>query len=185
MKYVVVHGLAVILLTGCVGKGDEIPGPEPVSNSYAMGFETERTGEFTLVKVHDPWQNSRDVTFNYVLAKKGVAVPDSLGKLPCIRVPVARVVALSTTHLAMIEALGQSNTICGISGMDLVYSPVLTRRIRDRELPDVGFEENLNYETIVSLDPDVLFLYGIQSNSRIISTEMRKPRITGLPRSTC
>jgi iron complex transport system substrate-binding protein len=165
----------IILVSACRG-GNTGDSPEiPDSNSYASGFEIRREGEFTLLMVHDPWQNSRDVSFSYVLADAGTDIPDSLAGLTQIQVPVERVVALSTTHLAMVEALGRSGTICGVSGKNLVYSRALAHRIQLGEVRDVGYEEGLNYESIVSMDPDVLFIYGIESSARLISD-----RLTGL-----
>ena len=175
MKDALLWGLAVLLVTGCGERGGsmqrmlpEIPG----SNSYATGFEITRAGNTKMLTVRDPWQRSRDVTFSYLLAGKGESVPDTLSKLPRIDIPVNRVVALSTTHLAMIETIGQGRTIRGVSGADLVYSRTLRDRIRSGEVVDVGYDDGLNYEAIVSLDPDVLFIYGIGSSARMVSDRL-------------
>jgi iron complex transport system substrate-binding protein len=82
------------------------------------------------------------------------------------------VITLSTTHIAMIRSLDESGSIRGISGADLVYDTAMIRRIGEGEVIDVGYERTLNYELIVSLQPDVLFLYGVESSIREISDKL-------------
>lgn len=42
------------------------------------------------------------------------------------------------------------------------------------EVRDVGYDQGLNYETIVSLDPDVLFMYGVESSVRTTSDKLEE-----------
>ena len=142
------------------------------STRYASGFGVEQTGDLKLVHVFDPWQKSRNATFSYLLGKDPAQVPDSLRHIPFIEVPVRRVITLSTTHIAMIRSLDESGTIRGISGADLMYDPAMIKRIRKKEVIDVGYDRTLNYELIVSLQPDVLFLYGVEGNIREISDKL-------------
>ena len=118
MIRLVLLGTAVILTTGCV-RQDEVAGRQYgqtglSSARYASGFEVFDHGDFKLLTVYDPWQNSRNVTFSYVLAEEEVLIPDSLKAFPFIKTPVSRVITLSTTHVAMIDQLGKSETIKGV-----------------------------------------------------------------------
>jgi iron complex transport system substrate-binding protein len=117
------------------------------------------------------------VTISYVLAGRNAAVPDSLKDLTLIRVPVRRVVALSTTHVAMIDQLGKAGTIVGVSGARYIYSPGIRERIQKGEIIDVGYDQGLNLEAIVSLDPDVLFIYGVENNMSGISGKLAEMEI--------
>jgi iron complex transport system substrate-binding protein len=142
------------------------------SNTYARGFEVREGDGYRLLQVHDPWQNSRNVTLSYLLAEDPGRIPDSLKGLPVIRVPVGRVITLSTTHVAMIERLGREATIRGASGTDLIYSPAVRERIAAGEVVEVGYEQGLNYEVIVNTDPDVLFMYGVETDMRAASEKL-------------
>ena len=80
---------------------------------YATGFQVSDRGSFRILRVTDPWQYSQGVVFSYVLARERELVPDSLRELPFIRIPVERVITLSTTHVAMIRQLGMENSMVG------------------------------------------------------------------------
>jgi len=175
-------GIAGILLCGCMRNNNNssiiYDGGEEPYTIYANGFDVSNRGSYKIVDVHDPWQNSSNVTFSYVLAENRALVPDSLSDLPFIKIPVQRVVTLSTTHIAMIHQLGKSNTIVGASGTGYIYNPELRKRIDTGEVAEVGYDQGLNYETIVNVDPDVLFMYGVEGSVRAISeklTELEVP----------
>ncbi len=169
----------VLLALTCAchpGTGDpRDTGPEEGasgSNTYARGFEVQKGEGYRLLQVHDPWQKSRNVTLSYLLAEDPEGVPDSLKGLPLIRVPVDRVITLSTTHVAMIERLGREASIRGASGTDLIYSQAMRDRIAAGEVVEVGHDQGLNYEGIVDLDPDVLFMYGVETDMHAASAKL-------------
>ena len=115
---------------------------------YASGYRVHDRGTFTLVEVTDPWQQSKDVIFSYVLAENPGELPDSLTGIPFIKTPVKRVIVLSTTHVAMIEQLGSASSIVGLSGSDFVYSPRIRAGYCFRECeggglrPGTGFRDD-------------------------------------------
>ena len=149
---------------------------------YASGFRVTQTGAGTLVEVLDPWQQSQDVIFSYMLASDPGLVPDSLGNLPYIRTPVRRVIALSTTHVAMIDQLGCGESIVGLSGSGYIYSASIRKRIESGEAQDVGYGQGLDYEKIVELRPDVIFLYGVEGS---VLTILEKLTDLGIPAVFC
>jgi iron complex transport system substrate-binding protein len=72
---------------------------------------------------------------------------------------------MSTTYVAMIEALGEENTISGVSGKGYLFSEKLHRNLYKGLIADVGSETNLNKELIIKISPDLLMMYGIGSES--------------------
>jgi iron complex transport system substrate-binding protein len=151
-------------------------------SSYARGFRVYQQEAYTILQVTDPWQQSRNMIFSYVLAPARELIPDSLLTLPFIQTPVERVVTLSTTHVAMIDQLGQHQSIVGISGSEYIFSPVVQKGIETGSIRDVGYGQGLDYETIVRLDPDVLFLYGVEGN---VMTILEKLTDLGIPAVFC
>jgi iron complex transport system substrate-binding protein len=168
--------------TGRDRKAGETEGPQGTYTRYAKGFDVQDYGRFRLVRVFDPWQNSRDVILTYALAAPDADIPDSLVDFPVIRVPVHRVITLSTTHTAMINQLGMGGSIAGLSGSRYVYDPEIRKRIDAGEILDVGYDQGLNYEAIVSLDPDVVFIYGVENNMKGISEKLAD---LGIPAVFC
>lgn len=149
---------------------------------YASGFTVSVREFYTLVEVRDPWQQSQDVIFTYVLGPDPGVIPDSLQGIPFIKTPVKRVVVLSTTHVAMIEQLGSVESIVGISGAGYMYSQAVRTGMENGRIRDVGYGQGLDYETIVRLEPDVLFLYGVEGN---VLTILEKLNDLGVPAVFC
>lgn len=145
---------------------------QPGFTLYAKGFEVQSAEGYRKLMVHDPWQNSRNVTLTYLLAEDPRVIPDSMKEIPVIRVPVERVVTLSTTHVAMIEHLGMDATIKGASGTHLIYSPAIRDRIARGDIVEVGYDQGLNFEVIVDLDPDLLLMYGVETDMRGVSDKL-------------
>jgi iron complex transport system substrate-binding protein len=163
MKILISSVLAMMVLAACNQTIQE-ESPRSSSTKYASKFDVTRMGDYHVLRVFNPWQNSGEVTFTYILAKDRESVPDSLSYLPFIRVPVKRVITMSTTHVAMINELGRAESIKGASGTEFIYDPHIRKRTDDGQIREVGYNQGLNYETIISLDPDVLFFYGVQGN---------------------
>ena len=179
---------SALLLTACTGNsgpGNDSgrdAGTADAFTRYASGFRVYERGSYTLVEVIDPWQQSRDVIFSYVLASDHGILPDSLRSLPFIKIPVKRVIALSTTHVAMIDQLGSASSIVGVSGSDFIYSPGIRQGIESEKVKDVGYGQGLDFEKIVKLRPDVLFLYGVEGN---VMTTLEKLTDLGIPAVFC
>ena len=127
---------------------------------YAKGFEIEHIENYKLLTIHDPWQGAKKVVYKYLLVNKGDSIPDI--ESDCIiKTPVERVICLSTTHIAFIDIINETKSIYGVSGKDYVNNSNIRKRIENNEVFDIGFDNSLNYELIVRLNPDLVITYGV------------------------
>lgn len=129
-------------------------------NGYAHGFTIVESPSYIKLSVFNPWENAGNSRFDYHLIRDGYK-NDTLQNQ--IKIPVKKVICLSTTHVAFLSALGETDKICGLSGANYVSDTVLIKKIKEGKIPDVGYDQNLNYELIVQLKPDVVFAYGVGS----------------------
>jgi iron complex transport system substrate-binding protein len=188
MRHLYLVIATVLLLSSCIGRSGSATDPDlkntPVDayTSYASGFRVFDQASYTVIEVTDPWQQSKNVIFSYVLAPSQDVLPDSLMNMPFIKTPVERVIALSTTHVAMIDQLGSAESIVGLSGSKFIYSSPIRERIDSGSITDVGYGQGLDFETIVRLEPDVLFLYGVEGN---VMTTLEKLTDLGIPAVFC
>ena len=74
--------------------------------SRAERFSLEQKNGWTEVKIIDPWQGANGVNQVYYLVKRGSRVPEWMDSSAVIFVPVKKIICMSTTHVAMITALG-------------------------------------------------------------------------------
>ncbi|MGC1390685.1 MAG: ABC transporter substrate-binding protein [Bacteroidales bacterium] len=131
----------------------------------AQRLSIEKKKGWTEVKIINPWQGATNVNQVYYLVRRGSGLPGGLDSLAVIYVPLQRIVCMSTTHLAMISALGEEKSIVGVSGTNFIYSPDLIKNVKNGLILDVGYEANLNKELILKISPDLIMIYGIGGES--------------------
>jgi iron complex transport system substrate-binding protein len=160
--------VSLVFLTSCTEKKSfkNFEG-SGISNAIvtARRLSIIRYDNYTRVTIIDPWQGAEKVDMVYYLLKRGSAPPPGIDSSMIIFVPVRKIVCMSTTHVAMISALGEGHTIVGMSGTGFIYSGELTARAKNGSIKDVGYEANLNKELILQIKPDVTMIYGVGSES--------------------
>ena len=133
--------------------------------SYAERFSLLETDSCTILNIIDPWQGAGDVIHQYYLVKDNPDFHPQTDPSRIIHVPVKRIICMSTTHLAMISALGQEFRIAGVSGSDFVYDDDISQRIKGGLINDIGYDSGINSELIIKSSPDLVMIYGIGSES--------------------
>lgn len=156
----------IFTLLGCNRNNNELNNPKTLSNEFAKGFEIVHSDSCTLLRVYNPWQGAKNIDYNYyfVDSTKHCHI-DFSSNSEVFKTSIKRLICLSTTHIAFIDELMKSSSIVGVSGISFVSSTSLISRIKKGEVVDVGYDQNLNYELIVSLKPDAVLCYGVGAES--------------------
>jgi iron complex transport system substrate-binding protein len=176
-----------VFLTGC--RNTNSPVDNTISShdmngntDYAEKFSIQEVGDYMLLSVFSPWQNAASSSFQYLLGPDDESIPDSLQGITFIKTPLSKVVIMSTTFIPFIDTLGKLSSVSAVSGGEFVYNKELGTKINNGEVRDIGFDQNLNYEVLVDINPDVLFMYGVQTG--IIQT-VNKLKDFGIPVVLC
>ena len=142
------------------GNKEATPDTEPIyTPRYAKGFTIERdkqSGEKYLV-VRNPWQGAENEVF--------------YTKLDTVS-PPQRIIAMSSSHAAMLDVVGCSNRIVGLSGCNYSYTPALRQAIDRGAIGEVGYDTHLDLERIVMLQPDIILLYGVSGKAEKITNKL-------------
>ncbi len=133
--------------------------------SFAERFTLQVNDSCTIVTISNPWQGAEGIRQRYFLVRRERTIPIKADTSRIVYVPVKKIICMSTTHLAMISALNESQSVTAVSGTSFVYDPLLSGRIQDGIINDVGFETGLNSELILKIDPDLVMMYGVGSES--------------------
>lgn len=160
--------LALLILNGCSHAGITtadftVTIYEP---QYAEGFEICRTedGESTLLRIHNPWQGADKVVHELLIRRNHEPIPDGFtGQV--LEGSARRIVCLSSSYVAMLDALSEVERVVGVSGIDFVTNPYI--QAHRKEIGDVGYDGHLNYELLVALNPDLVLLYGVNGASEM------------------
>lgn len=137
-------------------------GGQAVQVRYSTGFTVEKRGEFTLVTVKNPWPGAK-TGFTYLLKPRGVKQPPGYDHCQVVEVPVKKMVVLSTTLVAFMEELGLTDRLVGFSDLSRVHSPAIRQAAEEGKVVAVGQGPKLQIETVLDLDPDVIFTFATGS----------------------
>jgi iron complex transport system substrate-binding protein len=158
-----------VLLTGCITKNTTTKSEQhftkQIEIKYAQRFSLAEKDGYKILTVRNPWQGAVDIDQSYFLIPEGLpAVPVS-DTNTIIRVPVKKIICMSTTHISMISAINERETIKGVSGTDFVFDSEVLKLVENHKILDVGYDDNLNKEQIVKISPDLVMVYGVGSES--------------------
>lgn len=134
------------------------------SPEYAKGFSIAHAGKgVAYLTVKNPWPGTnRD--FRYALVPREqledfMPRPDSLDGV--VGIPAKRIILTSTTHVPSLETLGMEERLVGFPGLDYISSPNTRKRIEAGAIRELGANEQLNTERVLSLDPDLVVGFGV------------------------
>ncbi|MFO7656701.1 MAG: ABC transporter substrate-binding protein [Bacteroidales bacterium] len=130
---------------------------------YAKGFKLQDNGDFLAITIVNPWQKAENIAFRYYLTKKDT-LPSLADNINTIKIPVKKIVCLSTTHIGFLDYINQTDAVVGVSGARYVTNTKIAERISRGEVHDVGYDEQINYELIVKLQPDLVIAYAVSGS---------------------
>ncbi len=159
--------IVIILLFNSCGRdhnaSSEMPSSFIIEKAERLGIN--KTDSCTVITLFNPWQGADGIEIKYYLVRRGskpISLKDSAA---IIYVPVRKIICMSTTHLAMIAALGEEKSVAGFSGTDFIFDENLFKMSESGLIQDVGYENSLNTELILKIKPDIVMMYGVGSES--------------------
>ena len=152
------------LLVSC-GSNGVVRETEPLyTPRYAKGFAIERDSESgaKYLVVKNPWQGAEGIAFYTEI--------DTLS-------PQKRIIAMSSSHAAMLDAVGCADRIVGLSGCRFVYNPKLSKAVAEGKISEVGYDSAFDFEKICALNTDIVLLYGIAGEAKAMTSKLDELRI--------
>ena len=151
--------VVVALLSACSNK-EAVRDTEPIyTPRYAQGFAIERdktSGELLLC-VKNPWQGAENIIYyNTINTQK----------------PIERIVTMSSSYVAMLDAVGCAERIVGISGCRFISTPSARKAIEEGKIAEVGYDSAFDLERIKSLNADVVLLYGVAGDAKFVTNKL-------------
>lgn len=165
---------SLLLLVSCVSNkktsleafNQDIYTPEYASGFKILGADNVQS---TLIQVFNPWQGAKDVETSYFISRNGEQAPAGFTG-PTIPAGAKQIVCMSSSYIAMLDALGQVDRIVAVSGIDYVSNPYIIAH-KD-SIKDMGPE--MNYELLLGLKPDVVLLYGIGDAQTAVTDKLKE-----------
>ena len=171
--------LLVIILsaTSCTYKKEDKRTATNVSSlKYATGFSSRSEGSVTYVTVHFPYPGATE-GYQYLLVPHDVDVPDHDAQMQVIRTPIEKIVCTSTTHIPLLDYIGETNALVGFPTTDYISSEVMRKRIDQGDVTDLGIDKGMNIELLYSLHPELVMGYTMSNDLG----QLKKIRELGIP----
>lgn len=134
---------------------------------YATGFEIRSSaeGDATLIIAKNPWQGAEGVSQMLLIDRNARFDTGSTPEVQRIEAPAERIICLSSSHIAMLDAIGEVERVVGVSGIDFIMNEHIVAN--STKIGDIGYDNNMNYELLLALDADLVLLYGVSAESNI------------------
>ena len=128
--------------------------------TYATGFRIvgAEGKQSTIIRVTNPWQSADEVETMLFIARGGEKAPDGF-RGQVLQGDAKRVVCMSSSHIAMLDAIGTVESVVGVSGKNFITNPYVVAN--QRTIAEVGYDGNMNFELLVAQQPDIVLLYGV------------------------
>jgi iron complex transport system substrate-binding protein len=133
--------------------------PKQVTVRYARGFTIQYIGNYKLVSIISPFERKVD-TVRYVLVQRGTPAPKGYAPSQIIQIPLRHMVLMSSMHVGLAGFLGAEDQIVGLGNLKYVSSPKVIQRIDAGKIQEMGHDQMLNEEQLVTLHPDLFMAMG-------------------------
>ncbi|MFI3285605.1 MAG: ABC transporter substrate-binding protein [Rikenellaceae bacterium] len=178
MKLLIICWIAEIFMAGCTNaqQSDSLNFTTTIyTPSHAAGFEIlgAEDSKSSLLRITRPWQGESVESFELLILRGGESAPEGFSG-SVIRGDAKRIVALSSSNVAMFDRLGEVSRVVGVSGLDYISSSKVQERARAKKVHDVGFDTNLNYELLTLIKPDIVLLYSVAGANNNITSKLRE-----------
>jgi len=131
----------------------------PTKISYAKGFDIVSTKNEKKLIIKNPYSNTSN-NFEYII-KKGIN-----DQLNVINTPIKKIVVTSTTHIPMLELLGEEKALVGFQNTDYISSTKTRNRIDAGFVKELGNEAALNTESLLELKPDAVIGFTMDNYNK-------------------
>jgi len=160
--------LSAFCLFGCFKKSS-VDSPEytivrdTVSLKYADGFTISSVGNATLVEVTYPYQGAKS-GYRYLLVPRGQEPPAEINNAKIIYTPIQSIACTSTTHIPLLDYLGETDKLVGFTTTDYISSEKMRRRIDEGKVVELGVDNGIDLEKLAVLHPDMVMGYTMTSD---------------------
>jgi len=128
---------------------------------FAKNFQIELHDGYKILRVKEDnsWKT-------YILYKD--KPPEGVKGIP-IKIPVKRMVVMSSTHIALLEAINGTDSIVGFmyGKRYKLYFPDIVEKLKEGKIVDLGSPYAPDYEKLIELHPDLVVIYVTERNEKV------------------
>lgn len=132
---------------------------EKVSIKHAKGFTIDYHENYKVVRIMNPFEKSTDTT-TYFLVQRGTTIPVIAKNATVIQIPVRSLALTSSMHIGLLTFLDSEEILSGLSSLQYVFSPKVIEMIDAKKISEIGKDQGINEEQLITMHPDLLMTTG-------------------------
>ena len=157
---------ALMLLASCFRNGHNADNALDSRDSVitaAKLLSMQRTPDYTIVTVGDPWKGG--VLHRYVLVPRDKDLPANLPEGTVVRTPISNALVYSSVHTSLLSELGCLDVVKGVVDKQYFIDSTLVAGINAGTIADCGNSMNPTVERVIDMQPDAILLSPYQDAS--------------------
>lgn len=150
--------LFVLFLSSCVPNDQNHQStdqPQFSSIRYAKGFKLEAFPGYFHLTIFNPWQK-REILQEVLLVSDHSQLPDSIGFMSQIKVPVKSMAALSSTQWGPLIKLDRVQVVKGVSESAFIADTLMNQLVKRGEVVDLASDGQYDIEKLMVMKPEVI-----------------------------
>lgn len=169
--------IVALLTVGCGGKRlASLDGTHVCYEPrYAKGFTilADTLGGGTIIRITNPYQSDTHFEQLLYLCDEGTPQPTNFDGV-VVAEPVRRIAVLSSSFVAMLDAIGCVERVVGVSGLKFITNESIRRAAADNRVGEIGYDSNMNFEQIAARRTDIVLLYGLYGEDAATTAKLRE-----------
>ena len=135
------------------------------SIKYAKGFDIQDHGTFKKLIIKSPYPDAENYQ-EFILIRDVNNDSTAEKSEDNLVVPLKEIIATSTTHIPMIELLGEETSLIGFPNSRYISSPKTRILIDNGSIKEIGNEQEFNTEILISLQPEAVVGFSMGKTNR-------------------
>jgi len=169
----------LLLISACKTEKKEVDIQEyQTLIKYAKGIDIQMFENYKKLIIKSPYPEAEE-SLTYFLVPKNEKVPKNIKGLNIIRTPIEKVVVTSTTHIPMLELLGEEKSLVGFPNLQYISSTKTRQLVTNGSIKELGNEQDINTEVLLNLQPEIVIGFSM-SNYNKMFTNIEKAGISVL-----
>ncbi len=165
MRIIIFIGLGLFLLScsSSPSHKEKVSQTSPLPLKYATGFSVAYRDGAKWVEVTSPFPGAES-GYTYLLVEKNQTIPEHDPSTRVITIPLESIVCTSTTHIPLLDYLGESDKLIGFPSCNYISSPTMRKRIEEGYVQELGVDKGMNLEVLAALQPSMVMGYTMSSD---------------------
>ena len=132
---------------------------------YAQSFSivTDNNSRKILI-ISNPYQSDKPFEQRIYLLEEGQSAPE--GEI-AVNTPVQKISCLSSSHVAMLSAIGVADRVVGVSGVKFITNATVRE-----QAAEIGYDTAIDFEQLKGIGTDVILLYGLYGEQSSLTTKL-------------